>query len=415
MASLVSARFAVEPGFWDAFVATYHGRRPGAWRRPFATPIARPDEAFSWLLAARDEGLRVFAGADALDPLPGALRPAPEDGGCAAYLRRLRAALGDAGAMANHLQALDAGLYNRLRAFLAGLYARAGAPSGGALLDLFLGAYRKSFLGLHKDEQDVFTFVVEGHKTFLVWPYEVFADHPDVAPGSEAAPVMLGDADYESERARATVLEGDAGDVFYWPSDHWHVAESDGAPCVTLSLGLFPGGDPVRFLTEAARALCDDGAMPAPPVVAHTSGASGDARALLDARAREVEALLRHPVLRARMDAQCLGWLTSYGFRHLPAARPREDLADDAAVRATVPGAVAWFDDGAGGLVWSVSGQLFRRAPDPGLTALFNEVNTGNAATVGALVARATAAGLDATAARAVLATLWRHHGIERC
>src|SRR5436853_158779 len=76
----------------------------------------------------------------------------------------------------NAFQALHEGIWRRSLGFLEGLYGEVGIPYGGALIDLITGSYTRSFLGFHKDDQDVFTFVIEGNKRLVAWPFETFRD-----------------------------------------------------------------------------------------------------------------------------------------------------------------------------------------------------------------------------------------------
>lgn len=144
------------------------------------------------------------------------------------------------GLMINNFQSLDPGLWDGAASFLADGHRSLDFPISRAVVDLFFGNYQRSFLGLHKDTQEIFGFVVRGEKTILAWPFDYFVERvKGVTPASWYFQVPLR-IDYRKYRKDAIVLHAKAGDVLYWPRDYWHVAEARGGEFSTmLSLGLF--------------------------------------------------------------------------------------------------------------------------------------------------------------------------------
>lgn len=70
--------------------------------------------------------------------------------------------------------------------------------------------------------------VIRGPKRMLVWPYEALLEHvsdPDTDLRYEGWD--LDELDPAGLRGQATVLDGDSGDLLYWPASYWHVAEAD--------------------------------------------------------------------------------------------------------------------------------------------------------------------------------------------
>ncbi|MEO8698779.1 MAG: hypothetical protein ABI867_02015 [Kofleriaceae bacterium] len=240
--------------------------------------------------------------------------------------------------------------------FLRALYARIGLPAGAASLSLFAGRYGKTPFGCHKDVDHVITYVIAGRKRFLVWPFEVVAEHLGIAPEIRDRAVLLETFDYNAIRDRATVLEGGPGDLLYWPWDHWHVAESDGELTASLSLGIAPHG---------TRAIDDE---------------------LLDRTTR-------------------------FAFRApIPAASVGAPFAATDLLRPALPDLIAWQE--AEQLSVSVNGHGFTVEPRPELTALIAELNTGDPVQVHAL--RARYPGLDAEELDQILEALLAFRAFAR-
>jgi len=196
-------------------------------------------------------------------------------------------------------------------------------PPAGASFEVFAGAYRRGAFGVHKDDQDVITFVTEGRKRFRLWPYERFAGRAEVPAGSQLKQVGLTLAAGE-ELDGSIVVEGEPGDVFFWPAEWWHVAESDGEMCTSVGVGLF---------------RCK------PPVIAD------------EERREELE----------------LAAASALGCKMTPP--PREDPVPDGRLR--LAGCVPWRKSGEDTVVWAVGGEAFRYPAAPAIVALLERVTGG--------------------------------------
>lgn len=402
--------------FWYALADARRAGRPCAWSAPFGGPIASAQSIFSALLEVgrrrREDDAplaqRLFADREPV-PITDAVLPGADDGSMARYVRRLDAALGETGFVVNDLQAATPDMWRLAAAVSAGLRGAADMPPGGGSFDLFAGAYRSGFFGVHKDDQEVVTFVIEGKKRFLVWPYEALRDHPAVPHGSERKAVLLKDFDYADIRAEAIVVEGGPGDVFYWPVEHWHVAESDGDLCTTIGFGLFRDNSPTQLLEQAVRELVDEGLVAPPDELPVPERSGGDARALLAAAKRGIDAALDHPAMVERIEDKLLTLSTSFGFRTLPPLA-RDAVAPERA-RLVEPALLAWWLRG-DALVWSVGGAIFRYPAAPALVELMQRLGRGEVIDL-ADTATHLASGIDPAAIRHVLDVLARHHALE--
>jgi len=300
--------------FWRDFTKTYWNRKPTIIRAPFPAPIATPDDVFRALVATRQ---RLAEPRDDLDLSLKGRRivldlerwlPRTSDASLGGYQARLRRD-GESGQLAmlvNEFQnELGWTFYNRLRQFLKGLYEIVGVPAR-AEVDLFTGNYRRTPLGVHRDEADVFVFVVEGRKQFRLWPKKAFQScSPRYGPGP-----------YAKYMKGSILLAGDPGDILFWPSSYWHVAESDGQLVSSLTLGLYHGYAVfvalMKNLPEWNRDIAGDdrdpiGSLPfigsrVPPELASTA-----------IRAEGRPGRLTQRLMRSWMER-----ITGYGFDRIP-------------------------------------------------------------------------------------------------
>jgi hypothetical protein len=222
----------------DEFVLLHWEKRPAIFRDVVPAGFLSSTDTFRATLEAvsdfSDHGrapIRFYEGnglrqVDLLDWLPQST-----DGSFDGYARRIEPRLGGRGfsLIVNNLQKYDFAYWCRLRLVLRPLYERVGMPSETADADLFVGTGAHTPFGMHKDRASNFCLVLEGMKRFLLWPYEIFRDHPGLVHTTH----------YESFRDRAITLEGGQGDLLYWPSSYWHVAESDGSLSVTSNVALY--------------------------------------------------------------------------------------------------------------------------------------------------------------------------------
>jgi 50S ribosomal protein L16 3-hydroxylase len=322
--------FSLGKSFWRAFTKTYWGRKPTIIRAPFPMPIATPDDVFRGLVAVRrrlgeprdDLDLSIEGSRIVLD-LERWL-PRGDDASLAGYHARLkRDGAGEQLAMlVNEFQdELGWTFYTRLRQFLHGLYEIAGAPPH-AEVDVFLGNYLRTPLGVHRDEADVFCFVVEGKKQFRLWPKEAFrSSSPRYGPGP-----------YTKYMDGSFCLAGDPGDILYWPSSYWHVAESDGRLGSSLTLGLYHGYSVFVALTRSIgewyREIGGDERDP----VGSLPFSNSRVPAELASTAQRAEG--RPGRLTERLMRTWMERITGYGFDRIPRPRGRATLEMSRAVRA---------------------------------------------------------------------------------
>lgn len=353
--------------FWESLVDTLWRRRPGVLREPSPHTLADPDAIMRSLRAlggtkthaGRAGGVRVFDGM--AEQRPQALHlPRPEDATLEDYVQRLGdPAYGqEIGLIVTAFQSLDWDVARRAMRFLVELHRRVMVPAGGATIDLFHSSSRRAFTGLHKDSQDVFTFIVRGKKRFYLWPYHYFREAAGMPASQAMVSHVLDRVDWRAHLEHAVVLEGSPGDVFYWPAEWWHVADGvqDGsmAGTTTLGLGILHAGDPLYTASQAVATLSAAGiALAGADTTAGVPAATGAAklgRALDDPRFQ-----------RAYAEAE-LSWATACGVRELPPMRPREELVETDTVEVIAPSGIS-ITEHMGDMLWSACGRAFR-CPD---------------------------------------------------
>ncbi|HND28428.1 MAG TPA: cupin domain-containing protein [Myxococcota bacterium] len=295
-------------------------------------------------------------------PLSAELLPQPPDTHLAGWLDRVQ--LRDPGLILNNVQCLSPEVWRWVRQILGSIF-EDHMPAGGCSLEIFTGRYPQSFFGLHKDDQDVVTFVLEGTKVFYVWPFEVFsALAPGLQPmGNHALP----DVDWRQHLDLALRLEARPGDIVYWPAEAWHIAAADdpGLLTTTLGLGFFRGGNPAQLCADAVAAALTDGETPELPPFHRDAVAQG---------VDQILGFLAQPSVRERTEEQLLSWLTGYGFTTLP--EPQEQTEVSPRFRAVAHGGISSLPRGAQRVV-GACGRLFRIPEHPLLLDLLNALASG--------------------------------------
>jgi 50S ribosomal protein L16 3-hydroxylase len=324
--------FSLDKNFWRMFTKTYWNRRPTVIRAPFRSSIVTPAEVFRAVVSATqrlreptdDFIFHIDSGRVVLDADLDRWLPRADDGSIERYFSRIArtSARRQVAIFVKDFQVeLGWVFFRRLRQFLKGFYEFEGVPAMRAEVGLFFGNYQRSNSGVHRDSADIFCFVVDGRKRIRVWPADaVPSSSPVTGPGS-----------YGRFLKHSICLEGEPGDIIYWPSSYWHVAESGGWLGSSLSVALYYGSGLARSMTPGLEAGsreilgCDKaiGSLPFsnPRALFHLASSA-------ERLERESERLTR-ALMRFWMDR-----ITGYGFARIPRARGRVQLRVDQTVRA---------------------------------------------------------------------------------
>jgi hypothetical protein len=264
--------YSPPPAFWKRFVEQFWERSPTTFRYPAAEPLLTEDEALAIFRGLSDR-FRCGQAADIDLYVENALLksdigrhlPAEGDRDLSAYQARVTDQLDGRrfSLVTNSVKDQSREHWRRTKAFTRGLLTIVGRNIGYLGADIFLSNTRHTAFGIHRDSASNFSYIVSGTKRMLVWPYEVFAGRTDQRSAGPMKNVFLDDLNYESSRAQATVLEGAAGEMLYWPASYWHVAESTGQPSLVFNVPLYLHSALYRLAAEYyQRKLAKLGAMP---------------------------------------------------------------------------------------------------------------------------------------------------------
>lgn len=100
-------------------------------------------------------------------------------------------------------------------------------------IDCFLGTYRMTPFGVHRDRASVFSLCLHGERTYLTWPPDYPWPKEDLFVPDES---RLKKHLHTAEQFRVR-----PGELFYWPSNRWHVVCSDGHPSVVVQFSAYFG------------------------------------------------------------------------------------------------------------------------------------------------------------------------------
>lgn len=233
--------------FWRNFVDEYWEKKPTIIPQPFAEEMISQPEALAVLRKGfsdpdPDLAERRFFYVEREQQMdtPAEFLPRENEDSISEFASRLREE--------NRLSNYQFTIYNthryvpdlffRTRVAFASLLELVGLPAYQFNTDLFFGEYRVTAGGLHKDNASVFSYVVHGAKRMLVWPFEYFAAETN-NPEADKRRDVLPHVDHSQHLEMATDLQGQPGDVLYWPSTSWHIAIGDGRPHMTFNMSPY--------------------------------------------------------------------------------------------------------------------------------------------------------------------------------
>ena len=165
--------------------------------------------------------------ADAEDVLQ--VLPEKSDKSLQGYHKRMKALFPDYCLVCDELLQVNLKKQHLLTEFTDQLYSHVGFPNRFSEMGLYLGNYRKTPFGVHVDSCGVFSFPVAGVKRFRIWKPEYVKKNPALDRAFK----------YDKHKQDSLLLEAVPGDMTYWPSSAWHIAESDGSFSATWSLGVW--------------------------------------------------------------------------------------------------------------------------------------------------------------------------------
>ena len=390
MNRLMSAEYVLPSDFWSHFVTHRWGRIPFVMKKPLPQPLATTQEVFLATRHAADQfraggsSVRIrFYMEDGFSLEPEPYLPDSNDHSAKAYAARVTEKINGRcfGLVLNGFQAYDAELWRRVREFLRGLLTELSIqPMVEGVL--FFGNYDKTPRGIHKDPVDIFLFVIEGRKKMYLWPEEFFQE-------GDHDPRL--DSDFAVLRRDAIVLEGEPGDVIYWPSSYWHVGESVGGLSLSLSLALKPLQPSSeildhlkQYIEEFVTASLDEGKFPTTPEELEESAAMIARVTKLALKA--LQKANRESDFAEAIQVSWLDRLTASGSDPVPPPLPLKALADEAFVQGSPEYPILWIPVADHHLACSANGHAFTVPADPKIIKLLERLNSGETLQVKTLI-----------------------------
>ncbi|QRN95003.1 cupin-like domain-containing protein [Archangium violaceum] len=433
---------ALPRSFWKDFARKHWDRQPTVLQRPFAAHFPTPGEIFEALLetSARyrrgefTQPLRFYI--EHMDG-PGGMPyysvlfdlsrhlPQREDGDLDGYLARLDSLLGGKrfGIVLNRAQCFQWNHWLQMTSFLSGFHEALGVPLGGSDSCVFLGNYRYTPFGVHKDDLHVFYFVIDGEKTMSLWPFDALADRQEVPKDDpdlihKAGLIYLRDKEDEQRvLAKATTLVGRPGDVMYWPASYWHRAEPSRGLNISASLG-------VSFRPPPFTGMAPPGEWPRR--LRHTELPAGPRSRLPEPVRKSLQRRSRRQdVLSAEREStsEWVRFLTGGALEGTPLEAREEPLKPQEWILASRERPIVSVPLPQGQVLVSANGRSATLTPAPAVLRrvekLLTALNSGKPQQVEALeeafFSRLTARSFNTRAFRALLDDLVRWRAVRRC
>jgi 50S ribosomal protein L16 3-hydroxylase len=384
-AKIKGSKFELAQEWWVRFVQDYWEKRPVALKRPFRSLIAAPDDLFHGIV----EAARHFRADDPHNIVRFFIEHALLQANVRDYLPRLadRNIEGYHDRVSQNLRkracglvvvrysGFDAATWLSLREFMRPLYEVIGIPENPVQIGVFLGDYGKTPFGIHKDPHGTFVFVIKGRKRFRTWPNKIFRREQH----------GIRSLDYEGFLNSAATVEGEPGDVLYWPSTYWHVGEHIGGLAASVSIAIFPPSSiaATNLWTQALHTIEDR-------LASDRAGKRVFYPAKLEAHLKRIpsridaglKALMRAAHESTFIDALRLdrmNHLSALGFDSVPPPLPKPKLANRNVVRGNPLFPILSLGMPTKEIICSANGHSFLVPAHPNIPRLLRHLNSGKA------------------------------------
>jgi hypothetical protein len=236
---IVPSQTPIDQNFWSQFSKDSWEKKSKVFKH-FDSPIAELDQAYIFKLLVRysdrcrklkrTDGLKFYvAGERQHDEEILQILPVKKDKSLLGYHKRMNQIFADYCLVCDELLQVSLEKRDILVNFTHELYKHVGFPNRFSEMGLYLGNYRKTPFGVHVDGCGVFTFPVVGQKKFRIWKPEYVKKNPDLVEAQI----------YTKHKKNSELLTAEPGDMSYWPSSAWHIAESEGEFAAAWSLGVW--------------------------------------------------------------------------------------------------------------------------------------------------------------------------------
>lgn len=274
-----------------------------------------------------------------------------------------------------------------LTAFTEELYRYVGFPNRFSEMGLYLGNYRKTPFGVHVDSCGVFSFPVTGVKRFRLWTSEYAQKNPSLDRAFT----------YGKHKKSSQLLQAGPGDMTYWPSSAWHIAESDGSFNATWSLGVWVDQPHSHLQSEPLKELLDSkGSKLRSAPTTHFKNLhspAGEVTELPEAYAQSIELLqsLSKAELHETFLKSWMKLVSTQGFKNTPQAEVKLTMKSRIQLRSS--GALILWQQSPTSkskVYLAFGGVLVESTKSSGLFKLIKALNAGDTCLVSAYLKGAT-------------------------
>nr|BFD63628.1 hypothetical protein BdHM001_23090 [Bdellovibrio sp. HM001] len=314
--------------------------------------------------------------------------PEKQDKSLLGYHARMKALFPDYCLVCDELLQVNHKKQHLLTEFTDELYRHVGFPNRFSEMGLYLGNYRKTPFGVHVDSCGVFSFPVAGVKRFRLWEPQYVKKNPSLDRAFK----------YEKHKKASELLEARPGDMTYWPSSAWHIAESDGSFSATWSLGVWVDQPHKEMISDSLKGLLAQKSGAAGTKVAtqfkNLRSDSGEVSELPKAYLQTIELLQRLSVeeLQETFLKSWMQHISSQGFKTVPSA-PVEISAKSKIRLRSKNSLILWQHSltSKGVVYFSFGGVTVAGKKSGGLFKLVRDLNHGNPCMVSHYLNRSSA------------------------
>ena len=243
MSDELMSEYLFSDGFKVLFIRDYWESKPGVFDYPASSHFVSLEEVFDavTLMAERGPSDRLWiaksGGVNSYDDFRmlqhesiNLFGPKANDKDAAGFFSRMKPH--SFGLNVHSLGSGKPAIDRRMSAIINDLALPDSPRSQQWVSDTFWGTYQATPFGIHRDPASVFVLCLLGDRTYYTWPMDYFSEgHQDLHnPSFECV---------ERHLEAAEVFEVTAGQAFYWPSNRWHVATSNGEPSVVAQISAY--------------------------------------------------------------------------------------------------------------------------------------------------------------------------------
>lgn len=270
-----------------------------------------------------------------------------------------------------------------LQQFTENLFSHVGFPNRFVEMGLYLGNYKKTPFGVHVDGCGVFSFPVVGKKTFRLWTPSFVEKNPALNRAHS----------YSKFKKHSQVLEARPGDMTYWPSSAWHIAESDGSFSATWSLGVWVDRSHFDVIQEALSPLLRKtlGVHGETKVTGQKNGLKSDQKKSLhssDGQVVDLPKNFQETILKIESlsknelhDAFLKSWLeliSKQGFKTFPLQIPPNKISLDSEIQISSLKSILWSKNRSKKMIsCAFQGTVIELSPSHEMLYLIKDLNLG--------------------------------------